>query len=172
MKRSWLITAAALLVGTAACAYAQSQQPPQQDSRQMFYGRGMGGVPYAWNDADRDGVCDITGQPIGQRPIGFGRGWGRGWRGMAARYPVPPASQETDPTPQAGGFYGRGRGGLPYAWNDADRDGICDVTGQPVGQRPIGVRQGGSVGRGYGVRGGRGGRGARSARGARGWRWR
>lgn len=34
--------------------------------------QGQGGPPLALNDADKDGVCDITGQPVGQR-MGMGR---------------------------------------------------------------------------------------------------
>jgi hypothetical protein len=60
---------------------------------------------------------------------------------------------------------GRGRGGAPFAWNDKDKDGVCDVTGKPVGQ-----------GRGQGaMRGGRRGRGASAASGfnaGRGMRFR
>ena len=148
MKKIWMISAAALLVSSVACVYAQSQEPPKQDQPPAFYGRGRGGVPYAWNDLNKDGICDLTGQPVGQRPIGFGGGRGR-WafagqaRGMVTGQ-VP--GQVTGQVPM---LYGRGRGGLPYAWNDRNRDGVCDLTGQPVGQRPI------AFGRGQGRGGGR-----------------
>lgn len=63
-----------------AQAPAQAQQQPQPP---VVYGRGRGGLPWAWNDKDRDGICDLTGRPVGQgRPIGsrWGRGaWGGGW---------------------------------------------------------------------------------------------
>jgi hypothetical protein len=68
-------------------------------------GRGRGGAPFAWNDKDKDGVCDVTGKPAGQ---GRAHGWARG-RGGA-------------------------RGGSPNAWGDKNKDGICDYTGRPVGR--------------------------------------
>ena len=161
MKRIWMISAAALLVGSVVCVHAQSQVPPKQDQAPAFYGRGRGGVPFAWNDLNNDGICDLTGQPVGQRPIGFGggRGWwataglatgqvptlygrGRGWWATASQA----TGQVTGQVPT---LYGRGRGGLPYAWNDLNRDGVCELTGQPVGQRPV------RFGRGWGRGGGR-----------------
>ena len=69
--------------------------------------QGRGGPPLAWNDKDKDGICDITGQPVGQM-IG--------------------------PGPAGAQMMGRGRGGAPFAWNDKDKDGICDITGQPIPQ--------------------------------------
>jgi len=178
MKRLRLIFAAALLICTAVCVYAQVQEPPPQNQQQVLYGRGRGGIPFAWNDLNRDGICDLTGQPVGQRPIGFGRGQGR-WAafGRFTGGLVPTPTSQIDTT-QSATIYGRGRGGVPFAWNDLNRDGVCDVTGQPVGQRPLGLRIGrgravgqaagqGSVGFGRG-RGGRG-RGGRGWSG-RGWR--
>jgi hypothetical protein len=47
---------------------------------------------------------------------------------------------------------GRGRGGAPHAWNDKNKDGICDVTNQPVGQRQ-GQNAMGARGRGRGQAG-------------------
>jgi hypothetical protein len=47
----------------------------------------------------------------------------------------------------------QGRSGAPYAWNDKDKDGICDITGKPVGQGRGGAncpRQGMRNGRGRG----------------------
>jgi hypothetical protein len=169
MKRLRLMFAAALLVGAAVCAYAQVQEPPQSQ-QQVLYGRGRGGIPFAWNDLNRDGICDLTGQPVGQHPIGFGRGQGR-WAafGRFATGTVPTPSGQTDT--QTPTIYGRGRGGIPFAWNDLDRDGVCDVTGQPIGQRPIGLRGG----RGRQVAAwpaGRGAVGFRGGRSGRGWRWR
>ncbi len=46
---------------------------------------------------------------------------------------------------------GQGRGGAPHAWGDKDKDGKCDITGQPVGQG----RGGRMMGRRQGMRGGR-----------------
>jgi hypothetical protein len=41
-------------------------------------GRGRGGAPFAWNDQNKDGICDVTGKPVGQgRTVGFGGGRGR-----------------------------------------------------------------------------------------------
>jgi hypothetical protein len=149
MKRLGLFSLVILLAGIVTYDYVQAQQPPQQQDPPVIYGRGRGGVPFAWNDANRDGICDLTGQPIGQRPIGFGGGRGR-WAMMgpvSGQVPAPVSGQAVAP-------YGRGRGGLPIAWNDANRDGICDLTGQPIGQRPIGY----GIGMGRGGGGGRGGR--------------
>lgn len=79
---------------------AQAPGAVQQQDQQVICGRGRGGVPCAWNDRDKDGICDLTGRPVGQgRPLGFGGGrrggrggaaWGGGWgagrgRGFAAR---------------------------------------------------------------------------------------
>ena len=132
MKRACLALAAVLLV--AAASFAQGQSEPQQNQDQsQLQGRGRGGAPFAWNDSNKDGICDLTGQPVGQRQTGFGRGR-RMWAaaGQAAGHAAP--------------VYGRGRGGAPFAWNDSNKDGICDVTGQPVGQGRA-IRNGGSRGR-------------------------
>ncbi|MCZ2073616.1 MAG: hypothetical protein LC130_01265 [Bryobacterales bacterium] len=60
----------------AAQQSVQSVPPAQPLSQQQLYGRGRGGQPWAWNDRDKDGICDLTGRPVGQgRAIG-GRGWG------------------------------------------------------------------------------------------------
>ncbi len=174
MKKIWLTSAAVLLFGTLACAYAQSQEPPQQQQPPVVYGRGRGGIPLAWNDLDKDGVCDLTGQPVGQRPIayGWGRGLGGGWGRWAVAGQVAgqvPAQVPGQTPGQVPTLYGRGRGGVPYAWNDVNRDGICDLTGQPVGQRPIAFGGGMGLGRGRGLVGGWG-RGAGRGRGGRWWR--
>ncbi|MFO7693736.1 MAG: hypothetical protein R6V57_11680 [Vicinamibacterales bacterium] len=137
MRQVWVVIALVLLA-TAAAAAQEVQPPAQQTQNQApLMGRGRGGAPFAWNDQNRDGTCDLTGQPVGQRPVGYGRG--RGWRMMADQ----PAAATA----------GRGRGGAPLAWNDRNADGICDLTGKPVGSV-------GAAGRGAGQ--GRGG----------GWRWR
>jgi len=59
---------------------------------------------------------------------------------------------QNNPTTTAQG-QGRGRGGAPYAWGDKNKDGICDITGKPVGQncgRNCGRNAGGMMGRGRG----------------------
>jgi len=111
-----------LLLAAAAGLAAQTADP-----NQPLLGRGRGGAPYAWNDKDKDGICDITGKPVGQ-------GWRAAWREQNAEGSARP-------------LLGRGRGGAPYAWNDKDKDGICDITGRPVGQG-----FGGGRGRGRGWR--------------------
>jgi hypothetical protein len=84
----WLTVVGVLLAGlalqTEAGAETASQarprvQAPGQAQQQVqpgvAYGRGRGGLPWAWNDRNRDGICDPTGRPVGEgRPIGFGRG--------------------------------------------------------------------------------------------------
>ena len=67
-----------LLLAAAAGLAAQTADP-----NQPLLGRGRGGAPYAWNDKDKDGICDITGRPVGQG-FGGGRGRGRGWRAANA----------------------------------------------------------------------------------------
>lgn len=153
MRQIWLAMLVMLLAATTAAAQsappaqapqAQAQAQVQAQDQTQLMGRGRGGAPFAWNDRNRAGICDLTGQAVGQRPIGFGRG--RGWRGMA------------DPTGAAPlGPVGQGRGGAPLAWNDRNGDGICDVTGQAIG-RGFAAGAGAGAGRGRGA-----GRGA-------GWR--
>ncbi|MCL6545054.1 MAG: hypothetical protein K6T61_07485 [Bryobacteraceae bacterium] len=119
-----LLAAAGLAAAGLAAAGLAAQTA---DPNQPLLGRGRGGAPYAWNDKDKDGICDITGRPVGQ-------GWRAVWRAQ---------KPEDAATP----LLGRGRGGAPYAWNDKDKDGICDITGRPVGQG-----FGGGRGRGRGWR--------------------
>lgn len=95
MRRIW-IAASALLLGSAG--FAAGQQAPASGSQGM--GRGRGGGPFAWNDKDKDGICDVTGKPVGQgRAIGAGRGAGpgRGWRAGRGvcwrRVQTPPPAQ-------------------------------------------------------------------------------
>jgi len=64
-------------------AQNQPAAPSQDKAETQLLGRGRGGDPFAWNDRNKDGICDLTGQPVGQgRPIGYGRGRG-GARGYA-----------------------------------------------------------------------------------------
>lgn len=74
MKRLWFMSITGLL-GTALAVFAQA--PPAADAPA---GRGRGGAPLAWGDKDKDGICDITGRPVGQgRATGAMRA-GRGGR--------------------------------------------------------------------------------------------
>jgi len=108
-----------LLAGSAIALTAQNVGTANTQAM----GRGRGGAPYAWNDKNKDGVCDLTGRPVGQ-----GRGAAMAGPGM-----------------------GRGRGGALYAWNDKDNDGICDITGQPIGQgRAAAGARGRGAGLGFG----------------------
>ncbi len=80
------------------------------------------------------------------------------------------ATGKSDATAQTQGL---GRGGAPLAWCDKNKDGICDITGKPVGQgRAQGARaaRGGSQGRGCGRAAGapRGGRNMRGGCGCGG----
>ena len=88
--KAWLVGIGSALF--AALSLAQSQPGP------TVYGRGRGGAPFAWNDRNKDGICDLTGRPVGQgRPAGWGAsvpgagwagrgGWtGRGWAGRGFR---------------------------------------------------------------------------------------
>jgi len=104
MKPSKLLLS--FLLASAMALLAQQQSPPQASSR-----------GWAWGDKNRDGICDVTGQPVGQRAI------------------------------QAAQQQGRSRPGRAFAWGDRDRDGICDYTGQPVGQRALRAGWRGPAGR-------------------------
>jgi hypothetical protein len=86
MKNIFFATSV-LALGLAGAVWAQdtSTSPPQP------MGRGRGGAPFAWNDKDRDGICDVTGKPVGQN-----RGAGAMRRGCCGR--------------AAGAGSGRGRG--------------------------------------------------------------
>lgn len=89
-----------LLLGSGLLLLGQNANPP--GGQQM--GRGRGGAPFAWNDKNKDGVCDITGQPVGQgrgmgamrggrgRGAACGRWMGRGFR--AQQQAAPPAAQK------------------------------------------------------------------------------
>jgi hypothetical protein len=99
--KTLLIAASALLLGGAALLFAQNTRTSNVSPQ----GRGRGGAAFAWNDRDKDGICDLTGAPVGQgrgsgamRGAGRGRGanggWGRGanggWgRGMGRRASCP-----------------------------------------------------------------------------------
>lgn len=74
------------------------------------------------------------------------------------------AQNANQPTPQ-----GQGQGGTPHAWCDRNADGICDITGLPVGQgraRMMAAGEGGQQGRGMGR--GMGGMGRGMGRGMAG----
>ena len=115
-------TSIGAVIALAASALTLAAQDSNPSNTQVM-GRGRGGAPYAWNDKNKDGICDITGQPVGQ-----GRGAAFAGQGL-----------------------GRGRGGAPYAWNDKNKDGICDITGQPIGQgRGVAGMRGRGAGRGLG----------------------
>lgn len=80
MKRA-LIIATGVVFTSAAFLMGQQTAAPQSPAM----GRGRGGAPYAWNDKNKDGICDLTGNPVGQgRAMGFARGGGGGWRGRCA----------------------------------------------------------------------------------------
>ena len=82
MKKVMSLLAAGI-VAAALALYAQNGPNPTP-------GQGRGGTPQAYCDKDGDGLCDITGLPIGecreancpgcdgQCPRGSGQGQGRG----------------------------------------------------------------------------------------------
>lgn len=92
--KNFVLIAAGLVLGSAAFLMGQQTASPQS----QVMGRGRGGAPYAWNDKDKDGICDVTGKAIGQgqgagfarggcRGRGRGRASGAGWgRGMGRGY--------------------------------------------------------------------------------------
>ncbi|HNY42796.1 MAG TPA: hypothetical protein PKJ41_20505, partial [Bryobacteraceae bacterium] len=79
-----LITVLGLAIGTAGLALGQAAA----NTEGQPMGRGRGGAPHAWNDKNKDGVCDVTNQPVsqrqGQNAMGA-RGRGRGQAGMRSR---------------------------------------------------------------------------------------
>ena len=79
MKSALWITVIVLLAGVlVAQTQPRAQTPSQtaQESQPQVYGRGRGGAPFAWNDRNRDGICDVTGRPVSPAwPVGLGRGW-------------------------------------------------------------------------------------------------
>jgi len=62
-----------ILLGLGAVVFALSLSAAGQN-------QGAGPGPHAWGDKDKDGKCDITGQPVGQ-----GRANGKGMRAMGRR---------------------------------------------------------------------------------------
>ena len=102
MKNILLASLGGLLVA-GLMAFGQTQSPA---TGQM--GRGRGGAPYAWNDKNKDGICDLTGKPVGQgRGAAFGRRGCRRGAGMRC---------------------GAGRGGM--------RGGMCPRGAQPAPSQP------------------------------------
>jgi hypothetical protein len=98
-----------LLAGVLGVSIAAFGQTADSGSGQAP-GRGRGGAPHAWNDKDKDGICDLTGKPVGQgRGAGFARGGRRGpcgrgmarGRGFAARQRQnPPPQPQASPAPE------------------------------------------------------------------------
>jgi hypothetical protein len=83
--KDFLRICALVVIGSATTLIAQNTA--QVNTQPM--GRGRGGAPYAWNDKNKNGICDITGAAVGQgraaagprcgrRGRGVGAGWGRG----------------------------------------------------------------------------------------------
>ena len=77
------------ILGCGSLMLGQNAQPGVDDNR----GRGRGGAPFAWNDKDKDGVCDVTGKAVGQ---------GQGQRVMRGK--------RAGRGGAAGGGFGQGRG--------------------------------------------------------------
>lgn len=84
MKKTLIIAFALTL---CAAGLAVAQQASQDTAAPQ--GRGRGGAPYAWNDKNKDGICDLTGQAVGQRQgrgaVGMRGGRGRGFAGSSGR---------------------------------------------------------------------------------------
>jgi hypothetical protein len=74
MSKMFLLLSTGVL---AAGLVGLGQTTDQPQNRTL--GRGRGGAPFAWNDKNKDGICDLTGRPVGQgRPAGWVGGRGRG----------------------------------------------------------------------------------------------
>ena len=72
----FILATGAIAVGLTAFGQETNQPAPQTQ------GRGRGGAPYAWGDRNGDGICDFTGNPVGQ---GRGPAMSAGWRGQPGR---------------------------------------------------------------------------------------
>ena len=99
-KLIWIVTG--MVAGTLVLLAQQGQTaeaPASTDNAQEsvsdtasqpvppHMGLGRGVAPFAWGDEDKDGICDYTGRPVGQR-MGVGRMGARGGRGAWGRGPV------------------------------------------------------------------------------------
>ncbi|MBI4874852.1 MAG: hypothetical protein HY822_09500 [Acidobacteria bacterium] len=95
----FLLTAGFLALGMGA--FAQSSEQPAPPAQ----GRGRGGAPYAWNDKNKDGICDVTGKAVGQGRGQMGCRGGRGGRGQSGAMGRGPANNaapvQPAPQPQA-----------------------------------------------------------------------
>jgi hypothetical protein len=88
--KQFLVISLGFLLGSVGLISAQSTTAASTQQT----GRGRGGAPHAWNDKNRDGICDVTGQAVGQgrgngamRGGGRGRANGNGWgRGMGGGF--------------------------------------------------------------------------------------
>ncbi len=102
--KSFLIITLGMMLGSAALVMGQNPSPANGQT----LGRGRGGAPFAWNDKDKDGICDLTGKAVGQgRPgagmrgccrgrgarAAWGRGMGRGFHGQTRQTPPAPAQK-------------------------------------------------------------------------------
>lgn len=104
-----------LAMGVVTVGLTASAQNAGQPANQV---QGSGGTPHAWCDRNGDGICDVTGMPVGQgrgqmmspgasgqQGRGMGRGLGRGMaRGMGRDMSCPyrQNAQSTDPSSQPG----------------------------------------------------------------------
>jgi hypothetical protein len=75
-SKLFVLATGAIVAGLAAFGQNANQSDPQ------VQGRGRGGAPYAWGDSNGDGICDLTGNPVGQGP---GQMASPGWRGQQGR---------------------------------------------------------------------------------------
>ncbi len=82
-----------LLFALAVTAYGQNTAQPNAGAR------------HAWGDKNKDGICDVTGKPVGQgraqaqgqaggQRMGRGRRGMRGMRNCCARNQAPAAAPE------------------------------------------------------------------------------
>ena len=100
------------VVAVGLTAYAQNAGQPAPQAQ------GPGSTPHAWCDRNGDGICDVTGMPVGQgrgqmmshgvggqqgRGMGRGMGPGMGRRmGPGTSCPYRQNAQPTDPSSQPG----------------------------------------------------------------------
>lgn len=77
MKKLTILTLTGFL--SAAMFFASAQTPAPQPQT----GQGRGGAPHAWNDKDKNGICDHTGRKVGEGKGRMMAHSGRRGRGMA-----------------------------------------------------------------------------------------
>ena len=127
-KKMILVTSLALMLATAGTAMAASG-----NGTGVANGTGVGngtGQHMAYQgtqDADGDGICDRSGNPVGTGGMGYG------------------ADNENFIDADGDGVCDNAGSGGTGAFVDADGDGVCDTGGGTHSQDGAGMRHGGQT---------------------------